>query len=276
MNKKAFCLHALMVFLVASCGSDKSIVKSEKSTIEHIFISDSINCSNLPSGLIKNEYLVVEHSNQQIENKINAKLLSINDELEERPYSEMVKDINSELEKACLDNTFNEYNTIFRYESVYNQYDILGVLQRIGNYGQIQFYLEAVNLDLISGDVITPDQLFKSDSMQKLIDICNSKVQTTINEEVRSVKENSDSDSTEYRENILELFDKDHGYKFSLDDLNNFVFTINEDKQEGVNFIYTLDFPWAIKNYEPNFELFFTFNELKPFLQDDMIKRLDI
>lgn len=270
-----FFVHTLLtMLLITSCGSNKSAIKLEESLIKHIFVNDIVHCSNFPNKKLELQYLVVKHPNILTENRINSKLLSNDHLVSEKSYSEILKDINSDLENACSNNTLNEHETTFRYESIYNKNDVLGILQRVGRFQDVQFYFKTINLDLITGNEINSDEVFKTESMQGLVDICNSKILNTINELVTSVKENKESDDEEYVESILDIFDKKHDYEFTLDDLNNFVFIKNKDKLEGIKFIYSLDFPWTIKAHEPDFDLFFTSKELEPFVQHTLKKRL--
>ncbi len=263
------------MLFISSCKVYKPVIQKEKSSIKSIFVNDTIYCSYYPNNQLDMQYLVVKHPNNEIENKINSKLLSVNKSLEEKPYSESLKDIKSELENACLTNSLNEYETTFRYESIYTKNDILGVLRRVGMFQNVQFYFKPINIDLITGDEITADKVFKLENREELVELCNTKIQNTINELVVYAKENKSPKDAEYAESILDIFDVKHDYKFTLSDLNTFVITEGENSLDGIEFIYSLGFPWVIKAYEPDFDLFFTFEELEPFIQKDLKKRLE-
>lgn len=274
MIKQSHFYTCLMVIFFSSCKAHLSAIKIEENSIQSIFVQDTLNCSHFPNNQIEMQFLVIKHPNCDIENKINSKLLSLNKFTEAKPYSEIIKDINFELENACLNNSLYEYETIFKYESIYIKNNILGILRRVGRFQDVQFYFKPININLKTGEEITSDKIFKMEKKQALIKLCNSRVQNTINKLVISAKENRYSNDSEYIESVLEIFDKNNEYKFELEDISNFVITEKENTPDGIEFVYSLNFPWAIKAYEPDFDLFFTFKELQPFLKKDFKKTI--
>lgn len=264
-------LFAFILFSFFSCKSKKTIFSIDK-TLKVFFVSEEVSCKQLDKSLENPSinYLKIKYPDKIIQDKINLKLLNIlfpeNSENKlQKQFLKNLKDSITNLSEADL----YGLEHLSSVESVFFEGKILSFNLGKIHYLTPYFFTEPVNFNLETGELIFSKTIFKPEKLNDLVNLCNSRVQETIDETIQEAK--TDTLDKEYNETILEIFAENHGYGFTKYDLEKFQIK-EENNQKGILFVFNLHFPQVIRALEPDFNLFFTFQELKPFLSETFLK----
>ena len=113
-------------------------------------------------------------------------------------------------------------------------------------------------IDLRSGTVVTAAEAFKSEKLSLLSALVDRKLQQEIE---RLRKENADLKDRD-RDEVASVNDAYDILKFEPKDLDNFSVS-----RSGITFLYDSGFPHVIKALEPKGHYFFSYEELKPYIE---------
>jgi len=267
----------LLLLIASSCkGQTKTIstptkvVKNVEIIIEHF--NDTIKCNKLRSKNYYYKYTIIKHSNKKIENRINNYLLT--GRTNSQNYKSILSKIKDSIVGTCLKNIdapnetidFLDHNNIVNYK----KNNTLSVTHCWTMYNFVTESCENYNIDLLTGDIINIDSIVNKSEKEALLRIVKDKVELSLKEELLDYKENM-SDEFEDFKDIIETY----GRAFQTEDLDNFIIRTNNSK-EGVEFMFAYGFPQVVRATEPTFELFFTFDQLKPYLTEDFKKRVSL
>ena len=137
----------------------------------------------------------------------------------------------------------------------YNKNNILDIVfwqEGIGSYPDSSLALVA--FDLKTGNFLRAKDIFKPESIDKVLNLLNEALNKQIQKSVKEIPE----DESEARKTLLA---ESKEAKFDLKRLE--VFSISDD---GITFVYCFGFPHAIKALEPEGIFFFPYSELKKYI----------
>ncbi len=224
-------------------------------------------------------YIKVESSNNTISNKLNYFFFHL-DPYEYNDISKLQKKLNysqftyEQLYTTSIDSIKNLCKKIEKsgevaqlldhsYVILFNSYNLLCVWRNWSYYSFAPTYNEYYTIDTETGESLILDSVIRSDKQTIIFKEIKSKVELTIKEELEFNK-----DYPEFKEMLDE---NKHEYKIDL--MHNFNIK-NKNEIEGIEFRFSYGYPWGFKGYEPSFELFFSFEELKPYLTEGFRQRI--
>jgi hypothetical protein len=166
--------------------------------------------------------------------------------------------------KNIFDSSLEDYRqdtwlTELGYRVDYNKNFILDITftqSGVGAYPDSQDKHLAVNLK--TGEIIKAADVFKADSLERLAEMIDKKLQAEIRETIREANDAKDISEDE-KNGVSELFD---GLKFEVKNLDDFSIS-----GKGITFLYDAGFPHVIQAYQPVGRYQFTYAELGPYLQ---------
>ena len=150
------------------------------------------------------------------------------------------------------------------YKVNYNQNGILDISltqEGVGAYPDSQ----TVNLviDLRTGEQVKFADVFKSDSLAKLAEMVDKKLQAEKQQIMQQIDKGeygtSQDEKTQAKEIIADL-------KFTAEDFKEF--SVND---KGVTFLYDAGFPHATEALQPEGRYFFSYTELKAFIKPESV-----
>ncbi len=273
-----FCL--LLIFTTTSC---KSQVKNLNPKIYISAIKDSVICKE------GNESFKITYSlpKLNLDNKNSQKTLNTliyqelqnNAELFEFVENDTLK-VTTEIGMKLITNKikancspsyygFGEINLYYVTQFIKLNFISIEVFKEsyISSYHQS---IHPINLDLKKNKLLTIDDIIRIDKKKLLAKKIDSITQKTVTEDLLYYKEKQSENYLDAVNNI-KMFYKG----FTLNDLNSFILT-TKDNIDGLLFIYSLGYPQSFKSLEPTFDLFYTLDELKPYLTKEFKEQLDI
>ncbi|MGH9907818.1 MAG: hypothetical protein ACRD8U_19795 [Pyrinomonadaceae bacterium] len=112
-------------------------------------------------------------------------------------------------------------------------------------------------INLKTGRVIKASDVFVNDRLPELAALVDEKLQAEIKQKAEQTRRASDVDDAESK-SIIEGLEQ---LKFDLESLNDF--SVND---KGITFLFDVGLPHAIRAFEPEGKYFFSYSELKPYL----------
>jgi hypothetical protein len=145
----------------------------------------------------------------------------------------------------------------------YNKNGILDImLTQEGSAAYPDGQIHNLVVNLKTGEQVNLADIFKSDSLDKLAEIIDKKLQIEKQEIIAGIDESKNEnpeEKTSLKEQVQDL-------RFTTDKLNEF--SLND---KGVTFFYDANFPHVIQALEPEGRYFFGYSELKPFIKNGTI-----
>ena len=165
--------------------------------------------------------------------------------------------------KNIFDSSLEEYRqdtwlSEFDYTVNYNKNFILDITfsqEGSGAYPDTHHKHLAINLK--TGRVIKVTDVFKHDTLEKLAEMIDKRLQADLKETVDQVDQYESIDAEE-KASVPELY---RDLRFQVKDLNEFI--IND---EGITFLYDAGFPHVVQAYEPAEQYKFSYAELVTYL----------
>ncbi len=164
---------------------------------------------------------------------------------------------------------FGEINVYFN--TLYNKKEFVSIeCYRESFFANYQQSIYPVNINLKTIKLLTIDDIINLDKKKFLIKKNDSIIQKIITDDLRYYKEKHSESYLDAVNNIKMYYNG-----FSLNDLNFFILT-SKNNIDGLLFIYSLGYAQPFKSLEPSFDLFYSFDELKPYLTKEFKEQLDI
>jgi hypothetical protein len=166
--------------------------------------------------------------------------------------------------KNVFDYSLNEYRqdswlTEFTYQTNYNANYILDIsFTQSGMAAYPDTQTKHFAIDLKTGAVIKPGDVFLDAKLGSLAGIVDTKLQAELGQITRTIKTSSELESNQGN-SIVEAFAE---LKFEAANLNEF-----EVGRKGITFLYDAGFPHVIRAFEPRGRYFFTYSEMKPYIK---------
>ncbi len=148
------------------------------------------------------------------------------------------------------------------YEVNYNKNGILHItliMEGVGAYPSTSLANLVINLK--TGERVKFTDIFKQDSLAKLAEMTDKKLQ----EEKREIYERID-EGDESQEDKKYLKEEVEKLKFTIEDLDEFSVS-----DKGVTILYDAGFRHAIQALQPEGRYLFSYNELQPFIKSESI-----
>ncbi len=271
-KRNNFIFYILLIFTITSCKSQiNNTVKPEVNT-SIITLKDSILCKDgddifkliysLPKvSLHKNAEKINELIFLQI--KANSELFEYLDNDASLTTELALKSMFNKLRKDCSPSEFGfgEINSYFITQFNYRDFVSLEVFGEtyFSNYQQYAF---TINIDIEKARILNIDELIKTESKNKLL----SKIEGIINNEINELLSNDDL-SDDDKETITNKIKNDN--IFPLKDYPKSWMLKDDNKSKGINFNFSLGL-WnpSERHLDINPDLFFTFEELKPYIKE--------
>lgn len=266
-------MNKLVVFLILifsalnSCKSQNIINSKENVGITKN--SDTISCPFVNNYYFN--YIKVSSRINRVENKVNSFLLTNGEVLSDKNnFDFLLKKAKDSIKKICEK---EEQIELFEhyYEINYNNNFLLSLTHNWLAYGYVVSNIDYYNFNLENGDLINIDDIISLDRKKTLFNKVQNKVKYSLKNELEDYQKNESKEFyNNFKENIIS-----YKIEYKIEDLNSFIFVINE-KEKGIEFKFSYEYPQAIRAFEPVFQLFFSFEELKPFLKEDFKKQIGI
>ncbi len=149
--------------------------------------------------------------------------------------------------------------TDIEYKVNYNRNFLLDItFTRSGIGAYPSSYDEQVVVDLRTGKTLKASDLFKPESVNKLVAEGNRALRSQIQQKVADFSKTAPPEDVQLMQERLEKS------TFKPENLDRF--SVSE---KGITFLYDYDLPHVIKAWEPSGRLFFTYEQLKPYLQPE-------
>ncbi|MGY3792991.1 hypothetical protein [Aquimarina sp. 433] len=135
--------------------------------------------------------------------------------------------------------------------------------------GNITTTSDYVSFNLKTDQVMTINQIFEESKILSFSEKCNEILQKTI-----------EFDKEDWQQELTETAYKDYitiinTAEITVDVFKTLEFLFTKEKgKEGLRFFYTVGFDYININWEPYPEIFFTFEELKPYLKNEVLEQL--
>lgn len=165
--------------------------------------------------------------------------------------------------KNIFDSTLQEYRndswlSEFNYTVNYNRHYLFDItFTQSGVAAYPDEHTKHLLISLRTGRVIKASDVFVSEKLPSLAALVDEKLQAELKEIAEHAGKASGLDDAESK-SIIEGFEQ---FKFDLENLNEF--SVND---KGITFLYDAGLPHAIKAFEPVGRYFFSYAELKPYL----------
>jgi hypothetical protein len=166
--------------------------------------------------------------------------------------------------KNVFDSSLEEYRqdgwlSEFDYKVNYNKNYLLDITfsqSGMGAYPDTQTKHFLINLK--TGRVIKADDVFKPDSFATLATMANQKLKAETRERIKEAEADKDSDA-----------DQKNSLREQLGQLTSTVENLDEFSisDRGVTFLYDAGFPHVIQALQPDGRYFFSYAELRPYIE---------
>ena len=274
-----FCLILTIATSICKSQTNKPPNTNQKTLISEI--RDSVICKkennifkmvySLPKLSLNDKVLQKTINNliyQQIRN--NGELFEFleNDSLK-ATTEEAIKLIFEKTRANCTPSYYGFGEINVHFDTFYNKNEFVSMeVYRESFFANYQQSIIPINLNLKANEVLNINNIIKFNKKELLIRKIDSILQKTIEDNLLDYKEND-------LENYLDAVNNIKSYYkgFNLEDLDFFILT-SKDNLDGLQFIYSLGYPQVIKASEPTFDLFLSFEKLKPYLTIEFKKQL--
>ncbi len=259
MNKNKLLSILIVLIFAVSCKS-QSILKEKNILFK---IKDSIVCR----GKIKRIYNLpyVNLHNKERNKKINSIILSdVEDQLSWFDNFDNTKDLRGNFKQFIEDSQKECCKYLSPLESTYYEIGfykrdaILSLKLSLEIYsGNLHVEEYFYNFDLKNGNQFSAKNIFKNNS-QELISIINKKIKKRLNTEINGIN----LKKTMIIESNL------------INSTPQWYYITQENKEPGIEILINNN--WEALNISSILRVFYSFEELKPYLTDEFKKQLDI
>ena len=268
----------IIVLALTSCNAQKNTTtKTEAAkqiavdSVAYEIIKDSVYCE------YRNFYhhlniLEIIHPDRKINNKLNLRILGYTPS-DSVFFEDKIKEIKDTLKFNCS-NSYDIYGNV--YEVKFNQKGIFSVLKTHTAYMSIVDQYNYINIDINSAKEIEIEDIFSSNT-PKLIKKINDKIMFSINEQEQLIEEDYTGDDKESFLSELNTFLEEDEDEYIFEKLpDNFIIT-KKGLEYGIEFKAEITiFSFAARALNPYPQLFFTFEELEPYLTNMFKERMEI
>ncbi len=254
MLKLKLLIITSFLILTNSCEGQKK-VSDNKVTVTKL--KDTLNCEFVDDYYL--DYLKIESSDDKIANNINSFLL-LNKKVE-TDFNSILESVKDSIAKSCLNEEKLDL-VEHEYDVTYNKNNILSITHSWLTYGYVMMNFDYYNFDIKSGNLKDIYSIVDENKSDKLLEKIKKEIENSLRTQLSDYKKNeSKSDYNSFKENI-DSTNREYQKQY----LNNYLLKVNDSNVEGIEFKFSYDYPQAYKALEPSFELFFSFDELQPYL----------
>lgn len=254
-----------LLFLTISCKSQN--ITHKKKSVGITKGTDTILCPFVDNYSLN--YIRITSENTKIENKVNSYILSNGETLSHKNnFDFLLKKTKDSIKEICTKEEKIEL-VEHNYEINYNDDSILSITHNWVAYGYTMSNNAYYNFNLKNGDIINIDSILNINKKDIIFKKVKDKITFLLKNELEDYKKDETKEFYDnFKENLLS-----YKKEYQIHDLENFIFLIDE-KQKGIEFKFSYEYPQVVKAYEPVFQLFFSFKELEPYLNEDFKKQI--
>ncbi|WP_282039234.1 hypothetical protein [Saccharicrinis aurantiacus] len=273
-NKAIYCVFAIMVFLFLP---NKTYSK-QKDSLSVSQKTDTIPCSIDYLNAYPYRYLQITSSDKTIASKLNYFFLHlslestnnisdlpINKDYSSMPFEVMLSEVIDSLGIVCKQNELTQL-VDHNFTINYNSNNIFSVRHEWNIYNYATTFNSNYTINLMTMAFLELDSIFSIKNQYKLLELIKKEVAKTVEEEIILNK---------YYPEFIDFFEE-YSFEYNFHHMNDFILVLNQSSVGGIRFLFSYDYPWGAKGYEPGFDLFFTFDELKPYLKKYFKEQIEL